>query len=629
MNDLHHRLICKGFAPSADIKKVAYFLQKALGLTIEEIQPLLTTSPRVIKEYDTRHRAEDSQLSLAKMGCLTELETVVKYPDSPYVVSQKLDRRIRGELSKVLRSRSSMSLLLVQVSSPTPRSVYPSMLGSLEDQLSEMYRESDTVIGIDDYRFIVLGFATDKYGVVPMQRKTISGLKKILGEDVIVTCGYSIFPEEGQTLEKLLYLATLPRDTEDSYLPTEDAQNTNSFVPALTPAPHTDGKWTLLQLCFIRGRGRIFQRLLSMDPQTLWLGLGQIPHTDQEDFLARLPFDSPLVPVLEKLINEQSKPLPARETELHFSAIIQQMEMESGIAQRDIMAGNLASTLNHSNDLPTLPAVASQIFNIASNPNSSGSELADIIIRDPALTSKLLKTVNSAFYGYPQKISSVKYAISLLGTDEIVDIAFGLAASRVFDSKYLRDFINPQLLWHHSICTAMIAKHLYKMLPGQRDDGVFSAGLLHDAGKIFFVDHFTDTYRNTYQDAEKQGQPLFELEEDVYGMDHAMVGSALAVRWNLPEALVNAIAYHHHPFRAPDHSALAAVTGLANHLYYMAMEADNLSPDGHCLKHGMTYGHWLLLSRLFENFNGERLEEMAKETKLIIEESQSSMVNYS
>jgi len=103
--------------------------------------------------------------------------------------------------------------------------------------------------------------------------------------------------------------------------------------------------------------------------------------------------------------------------------------LEPGITRRDVMAAKVMSILKQSNDLPTLPSVANQIFSIASDPNSSATELADLISRDPALTSKLLKTVNSAFYGSPQKISSVKYAISLLGTEEIVDLSFGLAAA--------------------------------------------------------------------------------------------------------------------------------------------------------------------------------------------------------
>ncbi len=626
MNDLRYRLIFQGFAAGTAIKKVAYSLQKEIGLTVEEIRSLLTSAPRVVKDFDTQSRAETAQRSMAQMGCLTFMEPVVKYADSPYSISQKHDRRIRGELSKVLRSRSSMAILIFHVAAGSPHSVYPSMLGTIEDQLGGIFRESDTLIGIDDHRFIVLGFATDKHGVIPMQQKTIRGLKKMLDENAVVTCGYAIFPEEGQTLTKLLHLTTLSRDAAESVaIPGQDSAET-AVVSATAPLAPTEDQWTPLQLCFIRGRGRIFHRLLSMTPDMLWLGLAQIPHADQKEFLDRLPFDSPLAPVLEKMIKEQVKPQPASEAERHFSAIIQQMELESGMAQRAVMTDKIATMLNQSDDLPTLPNVASQIFNIASHPYSSGSELADIIIKDPALTSKLLKTVNSAFYGYPQKISSVKYAISLLGTNEIVDIAFGLAAARVFDSKHLRDIIDPQLLWHHSLGTAMIVKHLYRKLSGQKDEGVFSAGLLHDVGKIFFIDHFTDTYRGTYQEAEREGQFLFELEEDLYGMDHAMVGSSLAVRWNLPETLVHAIAYHHQPFSAPDHSELAAVTGLANYLYYRAMEIDCLPTDENHIRHGMTYGHWLLLSRLFEHFDHDMIEGMVKEVKVIIDENPPSMV---
>jgi putative nucleotidyltransferase with HDIG domain len=629
MNDICYRLIFQGFASGTNIKKVAAFFQKELGLTIEEIHLLLASAPRVLGEYETQQRADSAQVSLAKMGCLTLMEPVVQYPDIPFVIAQKHDRKISGELSKALRSRSCICILFVQVSSPASGSIYPSMLGILEDQLSEIYRTSDTVIGIDDDRFIVVGFATDRAGALQMQHKTVRGLKKILGDDVIVSGGYSIFPDEGQTLAKLLYLATYPKDWAENVPPANVPEGAITQVPAAIPILRTDVTWTPLQLCFLRGRGRIFNRLLSLEPQILWFGLAQIPQADQRDFLARLPFDSALVPVLDKLINEQSKPLPAREAEGHFSAIIELMDGESLIAKREIMEGAVVSALNQSDDLPILPAIASQIFSVTSNPNSSGTELADIVIRDPALTSKLLKTVNSAFYGHPQKISSVQYAIILLGTNEIADIAFGLAAARVFDSKYLQKGIDPQSLWHHSLCTAMIVKHLYRMLPVQGSEGVFSAGLLHDVGKIFFVDHFNDAYRNIYQEAVKQGQAPFELEEDIFGMDHAMVGRSLAIRWNLPEILVQAIGYHHQPFCAPSYSDLAAVTGLADYLYYRSLEASGNIAGEHAVQHRITYGHWLLLSRLFGNLDGARLEDMANDARAIIEENHASLADLS
>ena len=629
MNHIAYRLIFKGFAADTHLKEAVRSLQREGKLTAEEIHPLLSGPPRIIREYETQHLAEQVQVSLSRIGCLSVLEAVVKYPSFTYALSRQNEQLIRRELSKILRTRSSLLMLLVQVKSPDPRLVYPSMLSFWDDQAGDIYRESDTVIGIDDGRFIVLGFASDKNGVIPLQNKTLRILKRLLGTDVLVTFGYSVFPAEAQTMERLLYLSTLPRDGILTGLSPEISPIDSSPDKTIKSTSGKREEWSPLQLCFLRGRGRIFNRLLSMDPQTLWLGLSQIPHANQNEFLARLPFDSPLVPVLENLINEQSKPAIAREAEHHFNAIIHQMALEPGITRRDMMTENVMSILKQSNDLPTLPSVASQIFSIAANPNSSVMELADIISRDPALTSKLLKTVNSAFYGSPQKISSVQYAISLLGTEEILDISFGLAAAKVFDSKYLKEMINPELLWRHSFCTALIVKHVYRDLTGQKNDGVFSAGLLHDVGKIFFIEHFPDPYRKIYRNAIEHGQLLFEFEEDDFGLNHAMAGHYLAVRWNLPKALTNAIAYHHQPFAAPDHSELAAVTGLADYLYYRAMDTDAPQTGQFVHPHGMTYGHYLFLSRIFENFNTERLEDMIQNAKAIIEENQSTMTHIS
>ena len=624
MNDLRYRLILQGFTPDAPLKRVAHSLQKEIGLTVDEIRPLLTSVPRVIKVFDTRNHAETAQQAMSQTGCLVMVEPVIPYAGTPYLIPKKSDRRIREELSKVLRSRSSMSILVFHVEAGTPNTIYPSMLGDMGEKAADFFRESDTLIGFDDNRLILLGFATDMQGVGPIKQKALRGLKKMLDKDILVTCGYAIFPEEGQTLDRLLYLTTIARDeTANRHVP--DAHKTGATVPSIPASLSPDiNEWTPLQLCFIRGRGRIFHRLLHMTPDMLWLGLSQVPQANQREFLARLPFDSPLAPVLGRMIDDQTKPPPASEAEHHFSTIMQQMELESGMAQRDIMRNRVTTLLNASEDLPTLPAVASQIFSIASHPYSSGTELANIIMKDPALTSKLLRTVNSAFYGHPQKISSVKYAISLLGTNEILDIAFGLAAARVFDSRHLRNIINPQHLWHHSLCTALLVKHLYRRLPGKMDEGVFSAGLLHDVGKIFFIDHFTDMYRNTYQEADTQGHSLFEVEEEAYGMDHAMAGCALAFRWNLPETLVQAIGYHHQPFNAPDHHELAAITGLANYLYYRALETGHAPTDENRTNHGMTYGHWLSLARLFDPFDEDVLAAMVQEAKNIIDENAAS-----
>ena len=277
--------------------------------------------------------------------------------------------------------------------------------------------------------------------------------------------------------------------------------------------------------------------------------------------------------------------------------------------------------LNQSEDLPTLPSVATQIFNIASDPDSSGTELAAIVTRDPALTSKLLKTVNSAFYGSPQKISSVKHAIVLLGTEEIMDIAFGLAAAKVFDIKPLQGILDPKFLWHHAICTALIAQSLGRNLPQFRDIGIFTAGLLHDVGKIFLIANYPDTYRQSSQDSDHLELPLFEMEEDYFGINHAIIGKHLSSQWNLPEVLVNAIAYHHQPYSAPSHSGVAAIAGLSNYLYYRATGAGQMPYESNGKTQWLTVGHWIFLAQLFRNLDTRMLDDMTRSAAAIMEEN--------
>lgn len=429
-----------------------------------------------------------------------------------------------------------------------------------------------------------------------------------------------MFPQDAQTLEKLIYLASLSgKDViDDGSSKIRNQQFTNA-----PPAYLLEEKDSLtpLQLCFTKARGKIFKRLLSMDSQTLCLGLGKIPQTQQKEFLCRLPFDFPLIPVLEEFISTQSDLLSDPSAESHFNAIINQMELEAGIANRDELQDKLLFRLSQIDDLPTLPSIATQIFSIASNPDSSGTELVSIIRQDPALTAKILKTVNSAFYGNPQTISSVRQAIVLLGNDEIVDLAFGLAAAKVFDVKPIPGMIDPTFLWHHAICTALIAQHLCRAIPQYKDISVFTAGLLHDVGKIFLMEKFADIYRQTYADAAKYNMPLFELEEDYLGMNHAIIGKHLSSNWNLPEYLVEAISHHHQPASATAHSGLAAVTGLANYLYYKALGANQSSQAGLSHDHWLTVGHWMFLTQLFKDMGQDKLDEMTRDAMAIIDEN--------
>lgn len=621
MNPTQYRLVFEGFEQKAPIKSLVLFFQKEMGMSEGKIKRLLMAPPCVILNGAAQHDVEIVQKSLAKMGCMASVEPIVSYPSISFSIAEKDETVIKKELSKILRSRANLALCLFKAEPKEKSEGLPSMMGPVKDKLSDYFRDSDTVIGIDDSRLLFLAFATDNQGVSNLEIKVKRILDDLLEGKADISGAFSLFPEEGGTLAELLYIADSKRR-----IPETGESVTPEISGPTQTRQDTDEKreWTnSLQICFTQARGKIFKRLLNMEPETLWLGLSRLPRSRQMEFLARLPFDSPLAPVLMKMIESPPKKKFDKATEKRFEAIIRQMELEPGIEKRRETWKEIRSRLDSLEELPTLPSVAAEVFRIASIPDSSPAELSGVISNDPALTSKLLKTVNSAFYGSVQKIGTVRQAVVLLGTEEIMDIAFGLAAAKVFDIQPIEGLGDPKDLWHHSICTALIARNLCRKIPKYKHVGVFTAGLLHDFGKIFLMESYPEIYREVYAAGEKHDLPLFEMEEEKLGVNHAEIGKRLASNWNLPEILVEAIACHHQPFPAGgEHAGLAAIIGLANYLYYVASDSGDMEKGELSASVRLSVGHVKVLGEFFDHFSEETFETLVSEAGTVMEDNQ-------
>jgi len=307
----------------------------------------------------------------------------------------------------------------------------------------------------------------------------------------------------------------------------------------------------------------------------------------------------------------------------HLEAVICQMDLVEKMEQRKNNQAEIKSKLSWSEDLPTLPAIAMQVFQITSNPNFAPSDLSDLIENDPSLTAKVLKTVNSAFYGIQQEVGTVKQAVILLGSDEIVDMAFGMAASEVFDIEAYPGVIDPRALWRHSICTALISQYLCRQSEECKNMGAFTAGLLHDVGKIFFIKHFPDLYQEIHSNQKKHNLPLHEMEEDILGVNHAAIGGFLISKWNLPQPLIQATGFHHQPAAAPKFSQLAALVGLADYIHWQIIEGQDKDPDEFHAQPRLTFGHYRLLSGILPGFNKKAIQGLIEEVRTFLEESQN------
>ncbi len=617
MSDTKFRLIFEKLDPHAEIHKLSKFLQKKISISEDRIQNLLAKPPRVLLKAVSREDGKKIQATLKEMGCLTYPEPIMADTAYPFHLTQKQYKKIKQELSKALRSGDVLALVSIHLESADSRPILPSMLGSFEERLSEHLRESDTVIGIDDSRMVILAFSTGRENVGRVKDKINVAFGEFLEEGIWISMGVSLFPEEGQSLPKLIKTAEMNRETDDS---------SGAFEYTLPATPYIltreGGTLTPIQICFTEARGKVFRRLLDMDPQTLLLGLSQLPQEKQREFLARLPFDSPLGPVLEEAMESQSKPNPDKIAEKDFETIIYYMELEEGLEERKKNQEEVLSKLNRTDALPTLPSVASHVMMVASDPDASASDLTEIIMNDPSLTSKLLKIVNSAFYGFAQKIGTVKQAVVLLGTGEIIALAFGLSTAKLFDAARLKGIYSAKALWRHSMCTGLIAESLCKKLPEYRKLGVFTAGLLHDFGKIIFIDSFPELYGQIHAEARTHDLPLFDLEEEKFGLNHAINGEFLASNWNLPDPLVQAIAFHHQPFSASSHSQLAAIIGLADYLYYEAIALGEIQEEFAGFPCELTSCHWTFLGQLFSGLDAEQLKQMIQDALGVIRHSQ-------
>lgn len=220
--------------------------------------------------------------------------------------------------------------------------------------------------------------------------------------------------------------------------------------------------------------------------------------------------------------------------------------------------------LERINDLPTLPVVANNIIQITRNPKTSALEVGKAISQDPALTSKVLKSANSAFYGFPRKISTITHAIVILGFANIRNIVltasiFDVLASKGGDGKFDREGF-----WQHSLACGITSKLLAKRLGIMNADEAFIWGLLHDLGKIVLDTYFNEDFTRVVCLAREKGILIRDAEQQLLGSDHAEVGAAVADKWNLPPILIKVIRFHHNPPLANESMRMAAIVHLAD-----------------------------------------------------------------
>lgn len=226
-------------------------------------------------------------------------------------------------------------------------------------------------------------------------------------------------------------------------------------------------------------------------------------------------------------------------------------------------------------NLPTLPTTISAILYELTNPDSSAVDLAKLIASDQSLAGNVLKVVNSAYYSFHRRISSLTEAIVILGYKEIRKIVLSVTAFKFIST--VTNNLDRKKLWNHALACAITA-NLITRKSKTFEEGCFEAGLLHDIGKVVFDYLDTQSFSEAVDETLSKNSALYEIEPKYFGATHAEIGSLLARHWNLPERIVKAIQYHHTPEKVEtEFKKIVFVTSLSNYLTYEFSLGDGVS----------------------------------------------------
>lgn len=229
--------------------------------------------------------------------------------------------------------------------------------------------------------------------------------------------------------------------------------------------------------------------------------------------------------------------------------------------------------ISETTELVSLPDIYVRIKAVIYDPESTMTDVADVLSHDPAICARMLKVANSAFFSASSKVETVKAAIRLLGTQQVHDLVLAATITKAFPD-IPDNLINMEDFWVNSVRCGLLARLLAEQCNSTDGERFFVGSLLHDMGHLIMYQTVPEESQEALITARQNNRPLYRVERDIVGCDYGQVGSQLMQNWNFPESWVEAVRYHNEPAEAPNFSFEASIMHLSVRLKDMDNAAE-------------------------------------------------------
>lgn len=623
MKKVLYRIIVNSLVPDS-IEAFSQILENEFNYTPKNADDFVKSLPRILYESDNSSKLKKALSVLKPANAGLSVNKLVKEENFPFYVDRSTHRLILKILNMTLRAGTDASFVYVVAGHENECRLRGSLIGR-EEELVDSFRLSDFVFIIDDKSLLFLGFSTDNEGLhflIPKLKKMVQG---IMGKDAEIKFGKAVFPKDGYSLPDIMrYLKknfgmNKKQGKKINVSNPESVPDGNDILSAQVAAPAFE---SFKQAEFFKdAKGAFFYKLLDLSPETVWSGVKNMIIKDQKRFMLKLPHDCKLVNYLSGKIKSQAEVRDVETAREEIGRLAAGMQLEKGVIERQRNRASVIAMLNRIESLPVIPTVAMQVYQLSIDRESEIEDVQKVLSTDQGLAVKILKLVNSPFYGLGRKVDSIREGIVILGMEEIAQLAFGLSLAGSFSGVGIKGMIDPVSLRRHAVEVALTGRFLCEDLTDDEFKVAFTACVLHDIGKLFLIQNFPEFYKRVMLLAGEMQIPVYAAEEDIFGLNHGVVGGIITKKWNLPDSLVQAISFHHYPPDASEYQELAGIVGFADCLNHMNTADDTPNAVGNMAANLMNKGLIDVLQTTLGNISQEMIADKKVQVNQFLQEN--------